>query len=559
MENKLNVWLHDQLAGVLLQNKGLLTFTYNDSYLATPIAMSLSCSLPLQSEAFGHDATRAFFSGLLPEGEKRFQIAKVLHITERNDFQFLRAIGGECAGAVSLLPEGEIPTPESFSEPLWLRKEDIKQIIQEMPKRPMLAGEKGIRLSLAGAQDKLPVIVKEDKIGIPLNNTPSTHILKPAIQDIDGTVYNEAFCLELARRLSIPCVTSVIGIADDVPYLLISRYDRTLINGYPHRMHQEDFCQALGIAPETKYESEGGPGVIQCVDLINRFIGDEKSKLQFADIVIYNYIIGNNDAHGKNFSLIHHNNHQCRLAPFYDLISTSVYPNLTNIMAMKIGSKNTFKDVEIRHWNQFSKDCDIDFSYIKQKIDFFIQEMPFISKNIINEYKQKNWYHPICDEIQKLIQDRSRALKNKFTIFSYLEKGVGESYENQKRLFIESKLKQIERIEQKINTYIVEAQKQMASPKKQKFILSIFKQSSVLDSGQTRIKQLEERREFIRLIRTSMNGKLVEELATRKLRRLFPHLAALHDAETQDQAKQAAYLRLQQAGRGHSLTRRREH
>lgn len=336
MSRVLEVWLLGQHVGQLAQVDGRLNFCYSTQWLQSANARPLSHHLPLQVEAFDDKATRPFFAGLLPEGDKRRLIAQTLHVSRQNDFALLDGIGGECACAVSLLEPGEQPDLIPSAQALrWLDEAELIAILNELPRRPMLAGEEGVRLSLAGAQDKLPVVFSEGRVGIPLQNTPSSHILKPAIQAVEGSVFNEGFCLALAGQMKL----TVHRMADCV-YLLVDRYDRVRQpDGALQRLHQEDFCQALGIAPEYKYQNEGGPDLAQCFALIRKATRPSAPHiLRLLDYVIFNALIGNHDAHAKDFSLVY-TRRSAMLAPLYDALSTTVYANLTDKMAMKSGNK----------------------------------------------------------------------------------------------------------------------------------------------------------------------------------------------------------------------------
>lgn len=223
-----------------------------------------------------------------------------------------------------------------------------------MPLRPMRAGADGLRLSLAGAQDKLPVVLDADgmRIGLPLNGSPSSHILKPPIAGVDGSVFNEAFCMTLAGALKLDVApTRVQTIAyEDQPrhYLLVQRYDRQPgLSG--ERLHQEDFCQALGAVSEHKYQNECGPGLAQAFALLRGATRPSAPHtLKLLNGVVFNALIGNHDAHGKNFSLLY-TLAGAVLAPLYDALCTAVYPTLSDKMAMKIGSKYKFSEVQARH------------------------------------------------------------------------------------------------------------------------------------------------------------------------------------------------------------------
>lgn len=254
----LDVYFRDRLAGRLwLDEHRRFVFQYDDGWLKSSRIFPLSLSLPLRQETYTDDIARPFFANLLPEGEIRELIAKQFHLSEQNVFALLEKIGGECAGAVSILPRGAKPADRSgYRE---LDDEGLHKVLAEIPMRPLLAGEKGIRLSLAGAQNKLPVFIDDkEKIYIATGNSPSTHILKPPIPRIEESVENEAFCMTLAWRMRLPVANVVIRKNQDT-ILVVTRYDRERKeDGSVVRLHQEDFCQALGILPEQKYESEGG-------------------------------------------------------------------------------------------------------------------------------------------------------------------------------------------------------------------------------------------------------------------------------------------------------------
>ena len=200
MTHQLDVWLFTKPIGTLTLINGRLSFAYMPDWLQRPNAMALSCSLPLQTAPFDDHVTRPFFAGLLPEGKMRQLIAQQLHVSGQNDFALLDQLGGECAGAVTFLEPGQVLLQHSRGDDVqWLTDEELVEVLDQLPHRPMLAGEDGFRLSLAGAQDKLPVIFDGIRIGLPRNGTPSTHILKPAIQAVEASVINEGFCMALAE------------------------------------------------------------------------------------------------------------------------------------------------------------------------------------------------------------------------------------------------------------------------------------------------------------------------------------------------------------------------
>ena len=338
MAKTLDVYLHDELVGNLIQDDhGQMLFEYAPNWLGKSDATPLSQSLPLRKASFTRNECRGFFAGILPEGDKREIIARNLGISPRNDFAMLEQIGGECAGAVTFLPAGQ-PLPGCSHSYRTLSSSELASILKELPKRPLLAGEKGIRLSLAGAQDKIAVRIEGDEISLPLGDAPSTHILKPNIEHFAGLVFNEAFAMRLAAAVNLPVAKVETRTVEGIEYLLVERYDRTQRKSGEttvlDRLHQEDFCQAQNIVPETKYQKEGGPSLKRCFQLLREASSAPVIDLaHLLDAVIFNYLVGNNDAHGKNFSLLYYGvgtaNQEIRFAPLYDIVSTVYYPELS--------------------------------------------------------------------------------------------------------------------------------------------------------------------------------------------------------------------------------------
>ena len=412
MAHELEVWLFDYRVGTLALVDGRLNFCYAPDWLSHKDAVALSASLPLQVESFDDRKTRPFFAGLLPEGQMRRVIAQQLQVSGQNDFALLDHIGGECAGAVTFLEPGQaLPVPSRSDDVQWLSDEEVVAILDELPRRPMLAGKDGLRLSLAGAQDKLPVIFDGAHIGLPLNGTPSSHILKPAIHAVEHSVINEGFCMALAEAMQLKPAKSKVHHVLDRSFLLVERYDRLIdAQGRRQRLHQEDFCQALGVVPEMKYQNEGGPDLVQCFDLVRSSTRPSAPHvLRLLDYVIFNALIGNHDAHAKNFSLLYLGEKSSKapvLAPFYDTLSTAVYPTLTQKMAMKIGSKYKFSEVEKRHWEQFAEGVGFTKAQAKRRILELAKLLPATARMLQSDPGHSFAGNAVVEQINTLIEQR---------------------------------------------------------------------------------------------------------------------------------------------------------
>jgi len=416
MANVLNVyWHHDVVGQLHLDESRRFVFQYATDWLERENPMPLSLGLPLQAEAYNDDRARPFFANLLPESELRRIIAQKLGLSEQNDFALLEAVGGECAGAISLLPIDSEPDNHGSYRPL--DDEQLNELIAELPKRPMLAGEAGIRLSLAGAQNKLPVYFDGNQISLPMGNAASSHILKPPIKQYSETVENETFCMMLAARMGLPVPdVTILHMAE--PLYLITRYDRQqhdqkaqhdqkIQQSHITRLHQEDFCQALGIVPDMKYEKEGGPSFKDCFELLrNNSIQPVADVRNLLNWVVFNYLIGNADAHAKNIALLFTDTGPA-LAPFYDLMCTTVYDELTDRIAMKIGGEDRPDWIIARRWQQFAEDIDVGYKLVKQTLEKMSQKIIEEAKVVQKEFNKQHGECALLENIIKIIEIRS--------------------------------------------------------------------------------------------------------------------------------------------------------
>lgn len=369
MIERLKVYLNASHAGFLAWDSELnvFSFRYIPDYLRSVGAVPISKSLPLREDAFDALASRTFFENLLPPEVVRRKLEKILHHDWRNTFAFLKELGGDCAGAISLCPEDAEPgsVNDSIRE---LSEDEADEILRALPERPLLQGlVEGYRISVAGAQDKLVARVRDNRLALPLYGSASTHIVKPEMSICRGSVENECFCQRLAARLGIAAAKASILDIKSRAYYVSERYDREEDRGIVRRILQEDFCQAMGVPAEEKYESDGGPSAVRCF----RFLRDAgfgfPALSRFIDALAFNFIIGNADAHAKNFSILYRDG-KASLAPLYDTLSTAAYPNLTPRMAMRIGDARDFNEVTASSFDLFAMKCDINPKFVRERI-----------------------------------------------------------------------------------------------------------------------------------------------------------------------------------------------
>lgn len=339
--DSLIVYLNDIPVGRLTDDGKAMSFAYDRAYAADARNEPLSHAIPLSVEPFGPEVMEPFLSGLLPEDIIRTRLGRILQIPRDNTFAFLKAIGGDCAGAIAFYPEGVRP---QSGEPRFRRLSDAEAgaILDALPKKPLSIGEDGFRISGAGAQDKLIACWKSGAVELPLDGTPSTHIIKTAIPDYPDSVENECYSMWLAKACGLNCAKCSIAVIGGRRRYVCERFDRIEESGRVRRLHQEDFCQLLHVDPKRKYESLGGPGIATSMSLMRELSLSAADTLEFLRRIVFAFLLGNGDAHGKNYSVLYRGR-TAALSPMYDIMSTAVYPEVSARMAMKIDGEYAFK------------------------------------------------------------------------------------------------------------------------------------------------------------------------------------------------------------------------
>jgi serine/threonine-protein kinase HipA len=418
---KLQVFQYDRNVGILegTANQGI-TFTYDNVYVGDSSARPLSHSLPLSKDPFPAQKCLPFFTGLLPDGEMKRSISAFLHVSESSSLKLLEALGGECAGTVSLYSDEErangISGSDEKKKAVYRKIEiaDLSKMIGEMDMRPLLIASSGLRLSLAGAQQKIPLARFDGIWHLPLGGAPSTHILKPSRHPFPDLAVNEYACMQAAVKCGLPVPKTELLHLNDTPILVIARYDRDFDGAYPHRirrLHQEDSCQALAIMPDRKYEADGGPGFAEIVNLINELsrapILDVRNLLSLA---IFNFLIGNCDAHGKNISFLYPVSGGASLAPFYDLVSTTAYGNLTTKLSMKLGGEYRIENISRTHFLKLAETTGVGSHFMNSLIGS-ISEKLFAA---FSEIREEDAFRPnaeLVDRIRAGIDSRIAQLR----------------------------------------------------------------------------------------------------------------------------------------------------
>lgn len=343
-------------------------FRYNQAWLSADGSFPISTTMPLSEEDYPWSALAPWLINLLPEDHEALKMmARNVDVPSTDVLALLEKVGRDTSGAVSFAERGTTSDDVIRVE----NEADLERIINELPSKPFLAGEQGISMSLAGVQTKLAVRVLPDStIGIPVNGSASSHILKPDAARLYGGVHNEALCLTLAKlcKLNAPRVTT--GVAGSRTYLLVERYDRVLDEDRLRRIHQEDFCQALGLLPSSKYQHNSVKGKkIKFGDLVDRLrevsgVGEVE---RLWNMLVFNVLCCNTDAHAKNYSILIYGD-SIELAPIYDVMCAERWAGITPYLAFDVGSQRKWRDIEGRHWKRMAMSCGLSAQFGIQSV-----------------------------------------------------------------------------------------------------------------------------------------------------------------------------------------------
>jgi len=381
--------------------------------------------MPLTAASHTGAKVSAFIWGLLPDNELIIQEwARRFQVSARQPFGLIGAVGEDCAGAIQFVTPDRVETILSGALDWieWLSTADVAERLAGLRtnrgawRRPGDGGQ----FSLAGAQPKIALIKKDRRWGIPTGRTPTTHILKPPSSDFEAHAENEHFCLSVLRGLGLPVAQSYVQRFDDEVAIVIERYDRLATEQGVIRIHQEDVCQALGVAPDRKYQNEGGPGLREIIALL-REVSEEPQEdvATFVDTAIFNWIIGGSDAHAKNFSLLLSGGGRARLAPIYDVSSILPYAPQVQFqdvkLAMKIGGEYRLRDISLRNWTRFADENRLHFDEIRTRIAAIIDRLPDLACGVRDEVASKGAGHAINDRLAAAFSDRSKWIRDQLS------------------------------------------------------------------------------------------------------------------------------------------------
>ncbi len=411
----LYVYFEDHLIGKLIRDDDLMhSFQYDEGWLKSPDNFQLSLALPLQSEPFGNKLTLSFFENLLPEGEVRQVLGKDYNI--KSSFEFLKEFGKDCAGAIIISPDNTSPFNRSKQGKTEIKMSEVyKAIENKRSVAEVISQMDSGYLSLAGAQDKFPAIFSNGKLFLPTHGAPTTHIVKVPIwrMGVKESVYNELYCMKLARAVGLSVPECFVLEEDNHPLFIVERYDREIDDDRSaHRLHQQDFCQAQGIVSDEKYEGKGGPTIKDNYELIRGNVSIKTvlpSTFALLDWVCFNLLIGNNDSHSKNISLLLRGD-KTELAPFYDLLCTAIYPKLKRQFSFMIGERNDSSRIGKNQLELLEVELGLKKGTMTDRMLKMKDKLLEHKDIVVSELKELHPKMKIGKRISDLIGDRCKAL-----------------------------------------------------------------------------------------------------------------------------------------------------
>lgn len=411
-DDLLTVWYGSRRVGELQRGPtGTMDFQYEPGWVRGD-GFAISQSMPLDRGELSASAEQAhnFFANLLPEGGARDLIVRRYRLTN-DDFELLRALGSECAGALLILPAGQ--EPDSLSSQDYERFDDARLADLLFDHGWNFEPSENVRLprlSLAGAQNKTTVALFDGMIWLPKGTTPSTHILKFDSLEYRHVLAYECFATMLAGSVGLPVVEFELRTLGRDLFALVKRYDRVRgDDGQTLRLHQEDFCQALGYSSRKKYESDGGPSFARCYRLVRDVCDAPLDDLErLFRWQIFNLLAGNSDGHAKNLSLLYGRDGSACLAPFYDLVPTRAIANLDPRLAFNVGGVREPGNVGRRQWESLAVECDVRPRAVLSLVEEIAEHLIGHANEIRERFEDIHGSSPALDRVVRVLNRQCR-------------------------------------------------------------------------------------------------------------------------------------------------------
>lgn len=422
----LRVYLNNRLVGHLLKEPGgAISFRYDESWLTWQNAIPVSLSLPLREDAYRGAPVSAVFENLLPDSELlRRRVAERVSAEGADAYSLLAAIGRDCVGALQFIID-EVDERGTAIEGEPVDDAAIEKLLRSLGKAPLgLSRDDDFRISVAGAQEKTALLWDGKRWCKPLGTTPTTHILKPQIGelpngiDLSNSVENEFYCLRLLAAFGLPVNDAAVKTFGKTTALVIERFDRRWTrDGRLLRLPQEDCCQALSVPPSRKYQSDGGPGLVQILDLLKGSDTPDEDRRIILKAQILFWLIGATDGHAKNFSIFLGPGGSYRLTPLYDVLSAQPSLDARQIerkqmkLAMAMGATNHYRieGIQGRHFIETGSAAGLSKTMVQTVIEEVAATADGVMERLADELPSR-FPKSIHAAVSKAILARLRTL-----------------------------------------------------------------------------------------------------------------------------------------------------
>ncbi len=419
-----------EVGKLTLERSGAMAFQYDPGWLERPGARAISLSLPLSSASYRGERVYNFFDNLLPDSDAiRARMQARFQVPTRHPFDLLSSVGRDCIGAIQLYPEDSLVpdiravTAEGVDTPT------IELLLNSYKDAPLgMERARDFRISLAGAQEKTALLWHQGQWQLPTGSTPTSHIFKLPIGflehsniDLRESGENEWLCLQILKAFGMPVAHAELAQFGSQKVLIVERFDRrwSKDGSWLMRLPQEDFCQALGVAPAIKYESDGGPGIQEGMKLLLGSQQSNRDRELFFKAQILFWLLAAIDGHAKNFSLFIEPGSAYRMTPFYDVISA--YPLMAQgsvareraKLAMSLKGRNRhyhWARIQPRHFLSTAQQVGFSTGRAKTLIgDILDQVEPAMS--LVEGSLPEGFPSPISDPILEGVREQARKLR----------------------------------------------------------------------------------------------------------------------------------------------------
>jgi len=416
-DNKLKITMSGKVVASIWVNKIEETYKFEYSQQWKEQGFEISPHIKLQ-ESSKSGIVRRFLENLIPEGKGLEDITQFAHISKNNTFAIIKAIGYDTSGAL-MFGEANNKDEAIFRA---ISDAEIADRISHIEDKSIVIWDKKERLSLAGVQEKLPVIIKDGQIGLGDGLLSSTHIMKFQTAKHANIVVNELFCMKLAKKINLNVAEVELKRFKEHPVLMVKRFDRVYKGNRVERLHVIDACQMLDLSSTHKYERNFGSGrdvkeIREGASFTKLFKSADlcevpaKAKLEMLNWSVFNLIIGNSDAHGKNFSFFV-DKRGIKPTPFYDMLCIIAHGNVEHDLAMAYGDEFNPDEVKAYQLREFADAIGLNFKLVSQSVDKIasliikaLEDDILNSSDLINEEKL------FVDKIRDLILQRAKDFK----------------------------------------------------------------------------------------------------------------------------------------------------